>query len=56
MKADSAEERKDGWFGEAPCPQSNLNKEIENRETQDTSEVTSCFYDEKEFIYKTDSL
>lgn len=31
----------------------------ENRkqqETGDTSGVTSCFYDEKEFIYKTDSL
>lgn len=31
----------------------------ENRkqqETRDTSGVTSCFYDEKEFIYKTDSL
>lgn len=52
------------WFGIGATP-SKLKKKNKTKQniggqqqgTRDTDDgVTSCFYDEKEFIYKTDSI
>lgn len=53
-----ADESRDRWFSEAPCCSSTLKRtwKRKQQESQHTFGVTSCFYDEKEFMYKTDSL